>query len=256
MNPERITRLGMLVPSSNTVVEPTVNEMAVGFSGLSIHYSRFAVVRIGLSNLDNDQFGQQEMVRSAALLADAEVDVIAWNGTSGSWLGFDNDESLCAAIRSACGIPACTSALALREILATTGARSIGLVTPYTSDVQQRIIVNFEKAGLTCPAERHLGLTENYSFARTRPEDIAAMVEDVAGSGCDAVAIVCTNLAGAGIVAELESKTGLPIYDSVAVTLWKSLRMAGFDTRRLARWGRLFANPSLNPDMPALPPKP
>ena len=29
------------------------------------------------------------------LLAHAKVDVIAWNGTSASWLGFDRDERLC-----------------------------------------------------------------------------------------------------------------------------------------------------------------
>jgi len=32
----------------------------------------------------------------------------------------------------------------------------------------------------------------------------------------------------------------VPVYDTIATVVWKSLRLAGVDTRRLARWGRLF----------------
>ena len=45
-------------------------------------------------------------------LADAKVDVIAWNGTSSGWLGFEASTSACAAaITEATGIPATTSVL-------------------------------------------------------------------------------------------------------------------------------------------------
>ena len=42
------------------------------------------------------------------------------------------------------------------------------------------------------------------------------------------------------LVEELEAELGIPIYDSVATVVWKSLRMAGADTRRVCGWGRLF----------------
>ncbi len=50
----------------------------------------------------------------------------------------------------------------------------------------------------------------------------------------------CTNLRGAPLVNELELELGVPIYDSIAAVVWKALRLAGVDTRRLTRWGRLF----------------
>jgi maleate isomerase len=32
----------------------------------------------------------------------------------------------------------------------------------------------------------------------------------------------------------------VPVYDSVATVVWKALRLAGVDTRRVTQWGRLF----------------
>jgi maleate isomerase len=67
------------------------------------------------------------------------------------------------------------------------------------------------------------------------------MTRAVVNEGCDAVAIVCTNMRGAGIAAALEAECGAPVYDSVAVTLFQSLRIAGCDPRVIRGWGSLFA---------------
>lgn len=238
-------RLGMLTPSSNTVLEPVTMAILAGQPDVSAHFSRFRVTQIGLSEKNLGQFAQAEMMRAAELLADANVGVIAWNGTSASWLGFEHDERLCDEIEITTDIPGCTSVLAFREIFTRTSVRKVGLVTPYVDDVQQRIAKNWGAAGFDCSSERHLGLSENFSFAAVEEYTIARMVRDVADS-CDAVAIVCTNLRGARLAADLEREIGKPVYDSIAVTLWKSLQLAGFDTGRLSQWGRLFQQPSLN----------
>ena len=111
------------------------------------------------------QFDEDEILRAADLLAHAKVNVIAWNGTSASWLGFERDEQLCARILSTTGVAACTSVLAFREIFQRTGVSRVGLVTPYVANVQAKIIDNWRKAGVFCPAERHSGLRDNFAFA-------------------------------------------------------------------------------------------
>ena len=143
----------------------------------------------------------------------AKVNVIAWNGTSASWLGFERDEQLCARIVSATGIAACTSVLAFREIFQRTGVSRVGLVTPYVANVQAKIMDNWRKAGVFCPAERHSGLRENFAFAEVSERDIAEMARAVGQAGVDAVAIVCTNMRGAGLAEELEAELGVPVYD-------------------------------------------
>ena len=233
-------RLGMLTPSSNTVLEPITMAMLAGVSGVTAHFSRFKVTEIALSQQALGQFDHGEVLRAAELLAHAKVDVIAWNGTSASWLGFDHDERLCEHITETTGIAACTTVLAFREIFQRTGARRIGLVTPYLDDVQAKIVANWGSSGFDCTAERHLRLRDNFSFAVVSEDQIADLVRAVARDGCDAAAVVCTNMRGAGVLQRLEAELGIPVYDSIAVTLWKSLLVAGVDPACVKGWGSLF----------------
>lgn len=241
----RRIRLGMLTPSSNTVLEPVTMAMLAGLPDVSAHFSRFKVTEIALSEQALGQFDDGEILRAAELLAHAKVDTIAWNGTSASWLGFDRDERLCERIRAATGIAACTSVLAFREVFERTRIRRVGLVTPYRSDVQSRIMANWQASGFLCSAERHLRLQDNFSFAEVSEEQIADLVRAVARDGCDAVAVVCTNMRGAGLAEPLEKEIGIPVYDSIAATLWKSLAVAGVSPARIEGWGGLFRDQRL-----------
>ena len=85
------TLLGMLTPSSNTVLEPVTAAMLAGLDDVSAHFSRFPVTEIALSASALAQFDDAPILAAAGLLAHAKVDVIAWNGTSSGWLGFAAD---------------------------------------------------------------------------------------------------------------------------------------------------------------------
>lgn len=238
-------RLGQLTPSSNTVLEPVTQAMLAGAPGVTAHFARFPVTEISLAAGALAQFDDAPMLAAAELLAHARVHVVAWNGTSAAWLGFERDEALVARIRAATGIPACTSMLALRTVLARTGAKRLGLVTPYRGDVQARIVENFGRVGIDCTAERHLDVSENFAFAAVDAATIGAMTRSVAGARPDAIAIVCTNMAGAPLVEALERELDIPVYDSIAVVVWQSLLLAGVAPDAVKDWGRLFADPRL-----------
>ena len=239
------TRLGMLAPSSNSVLEPVTYAMLAGIAGISAHFSRFRVTEIALDVAALDQFDPARMLPAADLLADAKVDAMAWNGTSASWLGIERDESLCEAIGARTGKPATTSTLACIDAVRSIGAQRVGFVTPYTDDVQVRIGSVWTGAGVACHAERHLGLRDNFSFGRVAPAEIADMIRAVAAEGCDAVVVLCTNMEGAAVAAALELDLDVLILDSVAVTLWRTMLLAGVDPRVLSGWGRVFQVPLL-----------
>jgi maleate isomerase len=233
-------RIGMLTPSSNSVLEPLTSAMVAGLPGVTAHFSRFPVTEISLDERALGQFDDAKILEAAQLLAHAKVDAIAWNGTSGGWLGLDIDERLCRRITEATGIPATTSVLALAEILKKTGAVRFGLVTPYLDAVQERIVENYRRAGFECVAERHLGKCDNFSFSEVTPEQIEAMVGEVAQGRPQAISTFCTNMGAAQLVPALEARHGIPIYDTVSTAVWKALRLAHVDTTPIKRWGRLF----------------
>lgn len=234
--------LGMLTPSSNTALEPITTAMLGELPEVSAHFSRFKVTEIALSNEALAQFDNSEILRAAELLAHAKVDVIGWNGTSSGWLGFEADVRLCEQITAATGIPATTSMLALNEILEHQKVKRLGYVTPYLDDVQAKILENYEKLGFACQGERHLGLQDNFSFSEVPVVQLEDMTRDVAKEKPDAITIICTNLRVAPSTAKLERETGIPVYDTIATVVWKCLKMAGVDTKRVTQWGSLFQN--------------
>lgn len=232
--------IGVLTPSSNTALEPLTSAMVNSLPGVSAHFSRFTVTEISMRDQSLGQFDDSKILEAARLLADAHVDVICWSGTSASWLGFEKDQALCARITEATGVPATTSVLALNELLAAQGARTLGLVSPYVDDVQRRIMANYAGLGIDCIAEQHLDLTVNFAFSEVSPDTLRRMLREVAKHRPDAITIMCTNLHGAQLVNEMEQELGIPIYDSVATVVWKALKAVNVASHPLSHWGRLF----------------
>ena len=234
------TLLGMLTPSSNTILEPVCGAMLDGLPDVSVHFARFRVTEISLDAAAIDQFQYQPILDAASLLADARVNAICWNGTSGSWLGLEYDRALCQSIFDATGIEATSSVLALKEIFRWTGVRRFGLISPYSGPVQSRIVETFRDEGFACVAERHLDIRDNYAFSEVGEDKLIDMARQVARERPDAITILCTNLKGARLAEALETETGIPVYDATAAALWGALRVAHVDPRTITGWGRLF----------------
>lgn len=232
--------LGMLTPSSNTVLEPITSAIVVELPNVSAHFGRFRVTEISLREQALAQFDNAPLLEAAQLLADAQVDVIAWNGTSAGWLGFEADVRLCQEITAATGIPATTSVLALAEILRNRQITQLGLVTPYLGEVQERIIANFAREGFDCITEQHLDLSVNFDFSEVTPKKITSMIYRTAAERPQAIVTFCTNLRAAPLVDELEQALSIPIYDTISAVVWKSLKIAGVDPTPVKGWGRLF----------------
>ncbi|KZY04965.1 maleate cis-trans isomerase family protein [Sulfitobacter sp. HI0023] len=236
-------RIGLLTPSSNTVMEPRVAELLAELPQVTAHFGRFRVVRIAMSDDALGQFSFEPQLAAADLLADAKCDVIAWGGTSGGWLGVENDRALCHAITERTGVPATTSTLATLDAFRAMGASRYALATPYLEEVQNAIITNFAKVGFDCVHERHLEDPGNFTFAQYDEDTIAQMIREVAAKTPDAITVFCTNFDGPRVAPTVEGETGIPVFDSISVTLWHALRRIGFDTAPLSRWGRIFECP-------------
>ena len=236
----RPLRLGVLTPSSNTALEPLTSALAAALPGASAHFSRFRVTEIALDAAALGQFDDSKILAAAELLADAKVDVIGWSGTSSGWLGFDRDRQLVERIRERTGIVATTAVLALNELLALKQVRRLALVTPYTEDVQQKIVANYATLGIDVVAERHLGIRVNHDFAGVAPQRLRGMIDEVAAARPQAITTFCTNLHAAPLASEVERVHAIPLLDTVSTTVWGMVRAAGGSPARVDGWGELF----------------
>jgi len=238
--------LGIIVPSSNTSLEPLSQALVSSISTperpVTVHFTRIAVTQLNLSSGSNSQFTPDALLRAAQLLADAKVSAIGWSGTSAGWLGFSNDEQLCRLIQEKLGVPATTSTLALNKILKFAKVQRLGLVTPYTEDMNEQIMENYSTIGfpISKNRERHLDITENLKIAEVDEQVLHDMVRDVVREGADAVTTFCTNWNAAHLVDRWEKEFGIPVFDSVATVIWDVCRMTGIDMTAASHWGRMF----------------
>ncbi len=218
-------RLGMLVPSSNVVLEPETAKLVPADGPVTVHVSRLRVLTISGEDSSSTQFETERFLAAAGLLADAEVDLILWNGTAASWLGFEKDMQLTETIARHLSIPATTSVLAINAELASLGAKRIGLVTPYVEALESQIARNYAGIGIEVAAAERLNLTVNTDFGRVPPEEVAEMCRQVAKARPDAIVVMCTNLAGASVAEPLGRELGIPVIDSVRSSVLHSLRL-------------------------------
>jgi maleate isomerase len=233
----------MITPSSNTVIEPvTIAVTGALYPRLTTHYSRIEVKTISLDPDSLAHFDLEPMLTAALLLADAGVDVIAWNGTSGAWRGLDADLALCRAIAHCTGVQATTSTLAQIEAFKAFGVQTYALAVPYLETVTRAILPTYAGAGFQCSGWGCLGISVNTEFAYVPQDTTRDLVRRCNSNEAEAVAIICTNLPAAWLVEDLEAELGKPIFDSTLVTVWHALRMVGFD-EPLAGWGRLLRAP-------------
>src|SRR5690606_26206189 len=82
-------------------------------------------------------------------------------------------------------------------------------------------------------------ISENKIIGRTSFDTIKQLLRDADSPEAECIVVGCTNLPAAMVVEEMEHELGKPIFDSVAVTLWKALRMAGIENP-LHGWGKLM----------------
>ncbi|WP_237421902.1 aspartate/glutamate racemase family protein [Gordonia sp. SID5947] len=224
----------MIVPSSNTAVEDATTRLLDDHDNVTFVSTRIRVQSISVDG-NGAAFDVASMVESARLLADAKVDVIVWNGTAGSWLGTDHDQAICAAITDATGIPATTSTLAILAACRDSGITTLAAATPYTIDVVDRIIAEYAQHGIAVVSHAEWELSDNFAFAAASSDEIASLLIDAAEEGdAQAVALICTNVDGSVVAHDVEQKLGRPVIDSIAATLWWSLRIAGYTTEGAA----------------------
>ena len=236
----QVRRIGMLVPSSNTVAEPATAAMLQGVAGVTLHVARFRVTRLDTSAEALAQFQADPLLAAADMLMDARVHSVCLNATAACYTGMRHDRALVAALAGR-GIAADTAMLALLELLGMLKAKRIGLVTPFLHDVQDATIRVLAEEGIEVLAERHLNDPGNFSFARFPESQVAALTREVAATpGLQAIAIISTNLRGARAAAEVEAETGIPVLDTCATALWGALRRAGVAPSVVRGWGRLF----------------
>ncbi len=228
-------RIGLIVPSSNTTMEPELYRMAP--QGVSVHTSRVPLREVVPSELLEME---RSALRAARELADAEVDLVLYGCTSGSLIGGPEfDRAIEVKIREATGRPALTTATAVVEALRALGARRVAVATPYVEEVNEAERRYLEAHGFEVVAVRGMGIRRNVEIGRVPPHEVYRLARSVYREGADGLFISCTNLRTIEVVELLERDLGVPVVTSNQASMWASLRRLGIG-EKIGGFGRLL----------------
>lgn len=218
-------RLGLIVPSSNTVNEPEFEAQLP--EGISLHTARLPLDDVTAESLAA-MAGNTE--NCADLLASADVDVIAYGCTTGSLVkGPGYDESIESRITEQTGIPAVATAAAIKRAFDELGISKFVIATPYIDELNTRERSFLESAGYDVLAIDGIGHKDNLEIGREYPQTAYQMVRDLDTEEADGIFISCTNFRTFEIIEPLESDTGKPVVTSNQATLWNVLETLNVD---------------------------
>ncbi len=209
---ETSRRVGLLVPSSNTVMEPDLWRALP--SGATLHTARMYLE-------DTTPQGEHRMLDEHVLpaardLATARPDLIVFGCTSaGALRGNGYDAELCRRISDLSGVPTVSVIASVRRAIAASGARRVGVVTPYVDALNQRIKESVEADGVEVAGIAGLGISDNFEIAAVQVEEILDFAgRTLRGLAIDLAFVSCTNFPAMRALPELERRLGLPVITS------------------------------------------
>lgn len=228
-------RIGLLVPSSNTTVEPEFYRALP--RGVTLHTGRLYLTRI---SPDSILRMVEDLETQAKLLASADVDVIVLGATAPSFLkGLGYDRELIRNIEAATGKPATTTSTALVQAIEHFGARRVVLASAYDDKVNGIARSFLEASGVEVVDAKGLSLVDNLVVGRLGPETAYELALKVARPDVDAIVLACTNWQTLEVIEAIERETGKPVISTTQASIWAALRTIGHKDA-VAGYGRLL----------------
>lgn len=220
-------RLGIMIPSVNSVVESELAYLASLVPGVSCHFSR--MIMRGETKVEQLESMSESIDTCVESLLDVS-DIFLYACTSGSFLkGVTWDTTVTERIQDvACGKQAITTSNALVKALRELKAKTIALATPYINEVNERQINYFREVGIEVVAASGLSMAQRGGSGLCNPNEAYTLGRQVAqGQPIDALVLSCTNFRTLEVISVLESDLGAPVITSNQALFWAGIRNAG-----------------------------
>lgn len=229
-------RIGLIVPSCNTVMEPEFFSCCP--NGVSIHISRLPIQNV----TEKELIAMSEELRECAqLLKDAKVDIIVYGCTSGSLIkGKDYNKEIEDKIRRETDIPVITTATAVLDALKAKGIKKVAVATPYTKEINEKEKKFLVKNGFEVSEIRGLGIKSGFEIGLQESSKAYELSRNLIKNNpeVDGLFISCTNFRTFEIIVPLSYDIRKPVITSNQATLWRALQKGGVSTETLSIWSK------------------
>ena len=238
----RSHRIGLIVPSSNTNVEPDFVLLAP--KGVTVHSVRSGGYDV-TAVPDSDEMRQYVRQSLDPILQDlmgGRMDIIAYGCTSATLSdGPDFDAEFCQQLQEKTGKPAVTTAGALVEAIQAIGAKRVAFTSPYVKLLSREAVVYLEQSGINVVNEIvfEQELTSLQQNALT-PQDAYNMAQKADHPQAEAIVISCTDYRAVEAIPFIEEALGKPVITSNQALMYACLQRLNVPGNGVSLGGRLF----------------
>ena len=232
-----MTRLGVIVPSVNTVVEAWYPKTLP--AGVSVHFARMLIGDGTAADriIEMDRTDGAQAIRQIASL---RPHAVGYGCTATSIVqGHAYDAHLRDEIGDIAGAPATTATAAIFAACRALGiARAIS-ISPYPEALDRAERRFFAEGGIETIGGAHLDIADGFRLAEPGAEEILDRALAAWDPAADGTILACLNFRSHLVIDALEARTGKPVVTSTQATLWHVLRLAGVTTP-IFGYGRLL----------------
>lgn len=231
-----LSRIGLIVPSSNTTMETELPELFRRQTEATGHKYTFHSARAGMKNVNKEELLAMvgKAADCAAAVSDANVDAIAYaclvavmaqgaNAHVGSELTIAQaaeDNGHPAAVTSSAG--------ALVRTLQEMGVEKVAMVTPYMKPLTQMVREYIEGAGITVLDAVSLEVADNLAVGCLDPQNLPEIARNLKRDGADAIVLsACVQMPSLPAVQAVEDELGLPVITAATATAYEILKSLG-----------------------------
>ncbi|MEM6624820.1 MAG: aspartate/glutamate racemase family protein [Pseudomonadota bacterium] len=239
-------RLGVLVPFTNTNLEPDMARLAP--PGAAVYAAR-------LGGYDQDEIpdehqmadlGASDMDEPLRLILGVRPHVVFYGCTSATLThgpAFDRD--LAARIHATAGVPTITAAGALVHALTSLKITRVAFASPYVGKINDMAEAFLAEQGITTVSRADIGVAlDNYGQGALTPDQICALAARAVSPDAQAIVLSCTDMRSVECIARLEDALGKPVVCSNQAMIYQAMGLLGLEPwPALAAHGRLFATP-------------
>jgi maleate isomerase len=205
-------RIGLIVPSSNTVAE-------VDFYRHLPEVATLHTARMYLEETTPEAetvMLEQHLPIALADLATTRPDVVVFACTSaGTLRGNRYEEELIDQIAERANARPVSVAHAVRQAIASRGAKRVGVITPYVESLNDKIRSSLEEEGLEVVGVHGLGIRQNLEIGAVEPEQIVEFaLERFRPREVELLFASCTNWRALEAREQLERELQVPVLTS------------------------------------------
>jgi maleate cis-trans isomerase len=221
-------RIGLLVPSTNTVAEPDV--IGAVPAGVTVHVHRL-YLPADVPKKDAMDRMNSDLEQGAKYLASAKVEILCMTGTTNSFYqGASGADWMEETMSKHGGVKAVASSPSIVMALRHYKAKKLSVATPYADWANGRL-----RDFLTAAGFEVLNLDKDVRVADGHPqhmndqgpEEILDFCLSVWNPDADAMLLPCAAWRTMEVAAAIEAETGKPVITTNQATSWRTLRKMG-----------------------------